>query len=650
MSGKIFSGSASIYEDQARILFGYYRRIAEHIVEQEVALEKQIAVAREEEAQFTAELKRKNVIVKVCYGAAALIAIAAALIAILMVGLQVFPAMALGLGLGLAPLGYGLYVLTRRKSMAARIVEIQTTIEGFETAHRDIPRDFKVYRLGIAFIPVAGRVAFEGKTFLVDYTGTETQKEFKLSTIRNNDLFATAVNGLEDLLKTVPIVEDSTDVEQMPTDQYSRSIQQVPYYGYFGSLDRKLRTVTSCLNDLSISSVELPVVFPDTSYAKFLTEFSATTPGNSVVFPIFDIHQHDDALATFHSLNKMKKSFERQSQRFEQVLRNLMVNIASTVQTVTGMKVNSTNKLVEQSNRLLFTILKASYNHYSPKLEAEEIERIRNESFNYQDAADGYQPFQLKVSSRVLYDPVSEVWIAEDGSKTSFPFGMQQIHEEIVVPILQNLLQETHAERSQIYHSIQDQKNSYLNKWHQDTEDFYGRNRAESADLINLMRSTFTEFLSNYNTLQALEHTEKQMEAGGNLSDTAVQSVDTGVEDVSAYELQRRQYQAVQEDFADYVDRLKEDIDRRAEKFRFIKNYDASLRDEDAQSMSSAGSRTQSLDERRKPLLAVNPLYAESSELAPPPSMEDLAQEHFSLNLNAIARIAIGEIDALGRS
>jgi hypothetical protein len=66
--------------------------------------------------------------------------------------------------------------------------------------------------------------------------------------------------------------------------------------------------------------------------------------------------------------------------------------------------------------------------------------------------------------------------------------------------------------------------------------------------------------------------------------------------------------------------------------------------------MSSAGSRTQSLDERRKPLLAVNPLYAESSELAPPPAMEDLAQEHFSLNLNAIARIAIGEIDALGRS
>jgi len=645
MSGKIFPGSANIYEDQARILFDYYRRTAEHIVEQEMALEKQVAVAREEEVQFTGELKRKSLSEKVCYGVAALL-----LILMAVVGFRSGNNSYAGMLLGLAPLGYGLYLLMERRKLAARIVEIQTTIDGFEAAHKDIPRDFKVHRLGIAYIPVAGRVAFEGKSFLIDYTGTETKKEFKLSTVRNNDVFAGAVNGLEDLLKKVPIVEDSTEVEQVSTDQYSRSIQQIPYYSYFASLDHKLRTVTGCLNDLSTSSVELPVIFPDTNYARFLSECGTDTLENSVVFQAFDVHQHDESLATFRSLNKMKKSFERQSQRFEQVLRNLMVNIAATVQAITAMKIDSTNKLVDQSNRLLFTILKASYNHYSPKMEAEEIERIRNESFNYQDATDGYQPFQLKASSRVLYDAVSQVWVGEDGSKTNFPFGMQQIHEEIVVPIVQNLLQETHADRLQIYDHIQDQKNSYLNKWHQDTEDFYGRNRAESSDLINLMRSTFTEFISNYNTLQALENTEKQMAAGGNLSDTAVKSLDTGVEDVSAYELQRRQYQAVQEDFAGYVDRLKEDIDRRAEKFRFIENYDASLRDADARSMSSAGSRTQSLDERRKPLLAVNPLYAESSELAPPPTMEDLVQEHFSLNLNALASSAIGEIDALGRA
>ena len=639
MAGKIFPESASIYDDQARILFDYYKRIAVHIVEQEEVLEKQIAVAKEEEVQFSAEIKKKKVIEIISYASAALLAGLAAY----------FSGNPLAALIGMAPLGYGIYVFFQRKKLTETVDGTQTKIDGFEAAHRAIPRDFKVNKLGIAYVPVAGKVAFEGKSFLVDYSGTEPRKEFKLSTLSNNDLFATTVTELEDMFHKVPLVENSTRVEEIATDQYSRSIQQIPCYDYLGSLDRKLRTVTACLGDLSTTSVELPIVFPGTGYAKFLAEYGTSTPLTSAVFPVFDTQQYDDALATFHSINQMKKSLERQSQRFEQVLRSLMVNIASTVQTVTALKISSTNKLVEQSNRLLFTILKASYNHYSPKLEAEEIERIRNESFNYQDSADSYQPFQLKASSRVLYDPVSEAWVAEDGSKTAFPFGMQQIHEEIIAPIVQNLLQETHAERLKIYHGIQDQKNSYLNKWHQDTEDFYGRNRAESADLINLMRSAFTEFLSSYNTLQALENTEKQMAKGGDLSATTVKSVESGVEDVSAYELQRRQYQAVQEDFADYVDRLKEDIDRRAEKFRFIEYYDASLRDEAARSMSVAGNRTQTLDDRRKPLLAVNPLYAETSELTPPPTMEALAEAHFSLNLNSIAKKAIGEIDAIGR-
>jgi hypothetical protein len=643
MSGKIFPESASIYEDQARILFDYYRRMAEHIVEQEEALEKQSAVAREEHAQFTAELSRKSLIEKIAFASAALV-----VVLFVVLYFSSHSSILPGALLAIVPAGYGGYLLMERKKLAARLADIQTSMDGFETAHRNIPRDFKVHKLGIAYIPVAGKIPFEGKSFLVDYTGTVGKKEFKLSTIRNNDLFTSSVNDLERLFKTVPIVEDSTEVEQVPTDQYSRSIQQVPYYGYLGTIDRKLRSVTGCLNDLDTTSVELPVIFPGTPYQQFLASHGTAAPQDAVVFPVFDTHQHDQALATFHSLNTMKKSFERQSQRFEQVLRGLMVSIAETVQTVTGMKINSTNKLVEQSNRLLFTILKASYNHYSPHLEAEEIERIRNESFNYQDAAEGYQPFHLKASSRVLYDPVSGVWVAEDGSKTSFPFGMQQIHEEIVGPIVESLLKESHDERLRIYNGIQDQKNSYLNKWHQDTEDFYGRNRAESADLINLMRATFTEFLSNYNTLEALEQTEKQMASGGSLADTAVKSVENAVEVVSAYEMQRRQYQAVQEDFSEYVERLKEDIDRRAEKFRFIEYFDASLRDTAARSMSSAGSRAQTLDERRKPLLAVNPLYAETSHLAPPPVLEDLAQEHFSLNLNAITKNAILEIDALG--
>ena len=91
------------------------------------------------------------------------------------------------------------------------------------------------------------------------------------------------------------------------------------------------------------------------------------------------------------------------------------------------------------------------------------------------------------------YDIVSDCWVGEDGGKTNFPFGVHQIHEEIVAPIVQNLMEETRLERMKIYNNIKDQKISYLNQWHQETMDFYGRNRSESNDLINIMRSTLSE-------------------------------------------------------------------------------------------------------------------------------------------------------------
>jgi len=320
-----------------------------------------------------------------------------------------------------------------------------------------------------------------------------------------------------------------------------------------------------------------------------------------------------------------------------------MLNMAQAVQSVSRLKVASTGRLVEQSNRLMFTILKASYNHYSPKLEADEIERIRMESFDYQESADSYKPFQLKQSSRVLYDLVSDCWVAEDGSRTKMPFGMSQIEEEIVAPIVQNLMAETRLERLKIYNNIKDQKISYLNKWHQDTEDFYGRNRAEAADLINLMRSTFSEFISNYTALSALEKTEKNMSGSGSLEDAVIESSSDASEVAVSYDVKSREFQAAQDEFAEYMERLKEDIDRRATKFGFIEYYDASLRDSGAKSFAEAADQAHTIEDRRKPLLAVNPYFATTSELPPSPSVEPEAYENLSVNLEAMARGALSD-------
>lgn len=135
-----------------------------------------------------------------------------------------------------------------------------------------------------------------------------------------------------------------------------------------------------------------------------------------------------------------------------------MHTMAMSVQTVSAMKLASTDKVVNKSNDLLFKILKAPYNHYSPLLEAEEIRRIKNEKFDYSDSIQGYEPFQLRDSSRVRYNLFADEWTAEDNSTSNVPFGVHQIYEEIVAPMVQRLMMET-ASREFVYIAISTTRN-----------------------------------------------------------------------------------------------------------------------------------------------------------------------------------------------
>ena len=207
-------------------------------------------------------------------------------------------------------------------------------------------------------------------------------------------------------------------------------------------------------------------------------------------------------------------------------------------------------------------------------------------------------------------------------------------------------MNETRIERLKIYNHIKDQKISYLNKWHQDTEDFYGRNRAESADLINLMRASLRDYVAAYNTLTSLKKTEDSMaQSGGSLDSTVVTATVNSAEVFAAFELQSKEFQNVQMDFESYMERLKEDIDVKAGKFEHIDYYDALLRDGNSKDIAVASSEVHKLDERRKPLITVNPLFAKTSEMPPKPNIEDITYDHISLNLPSIAKNTLRELD-----
>lgn len=613
MKGKIFPESSNISQDQAKILFNYYQQMAEKIVQDEERIEKEIAKLEEEKVVLNQDLSKAKLWKWV--------------LCILIIPF--------------------VYFLIKENGIIKQINALSERIKEFQKLHKEIFRDYKVSKLGVAYVPIADQIKYENKSFIVDHTGMVEESEVKLQLSKQNDLLIEKIADLEKLSAEAPMVESSNEIEEIDTEEYSRSMQQLNQHDYFGNLERSLRTISYCMDDLEVTSVSLPLVANNSSYLDFIKEYSTSEiPEGSQVFEVFDTQKYNDDIAKFQELNKLKDSLSRNTAQFEDVLKDLMVTMANSVQAISALKIASTDKIVFESNKILYKILKSPYNHYSPTLEASEIDRIRNENFNYGDSVQDYVPFQLKESSRVKYNLLSDTWVAEDGSSTNFPFGVHQIHEEIVAPMVQNLMNETRLERLKIYNHIKDQKISYLNKWHQDTEDFYGRNRSESADLINLMRASLRDYVAAYNTMVSLKKTEDSMQqSGGSLESTVVTANNNSAEVFAAFELQSKEFQNAQSDFENYMERLKEDIDNKAEKFEHIDYYDALLRDGNSKDTAIAASEVHELDERRKPLISVNPLFAKVSEMPPVPSVEDIIYEHMSLNLPIIAKNALRELD-----
>ena len=609
-TGKIFSDSSNIYQDQARLLFNYYEQAAEQIVKQEEAIEKQISDLEAYRQEI--EIKKSDI-------------------------WKWF----------LTIIAFFMYFI-RKKQYEEQILEIDERIGEKKKEHENIFRDYKVTKMGVAYVPVAQQMAYEDKCFVVDYSGNVPMSQVSLQMSRQNDLLVETMTQMEKLTKEAPIVETSDEPETIDTNDYSLSIQEVNQSDYIGKLDRSIRTISYCMNDTEVKSVDLPLVADHSDFLGFLNEYATSDTAGHPIVKVFDDKKYNSEIDDFCKLNQLKDSLSNDTEQFEDVLKHLMHTMAMSVQTVSAMKLASTDKVVNKSNDLLFKILKAPYNHYSPLLEAEEIRRIKNEKFDYSDSIQGYEPFQLRDSSRVRYNLFADEWTAEDNSTSNVPFGVHQIYEEIVAPMVQRLMMENRIERIRVYSHIHDQKLSYLNKWHQDVDAFYRSNHAESADIINNMQQTLSEYVEAYNTLAQLQKTLDSMgQEGASLDNTIVQKEDNTMENLAAFELQAQEFKKAQEDFSDYMDRLQEDIALKAEKFGHVEFYDARLQDGYSNTMAVAASEVQTLDKRRKPLASTNPLLAKESVLLPEPNVENLTYEHLSLNLPSLAINALDEVSRI---
>lgn len=635
MKGKVFSSSQDLYQDQAKILFDFYKDAAEKIVSQEEELEKEMGELKNSLTMNATGKKKAQTQMYVGLG-------------ILVVGLALIAVIGwLSIAIAVAGLYWGMKNYKLFKSSGKSIDDVGVELKELENKHQQIFRDYKIEKMGVVYVPVASQVPFENKSFVIDHTGNSSVQNFELQLVNNQGALSEKLRELDELSTTAPLVEESKGVEEVSTEDYSTSIPKVKFYDYFGRMDRNLRDSAYFLSDLHTVSVGMPVIPPDSPVISYLNEYGTANPSGAPVLNVFDTAAYDKEIEQFNSLNAMRHSLSDQSEQFEDVLRRLISNVGYAVQTIAAAKVKSTNSLVESSNQLLFTILKTSYNHYSPKLEKDELEKIRQTNFNFRDTVENYTPFQLKESSRVRYDMKDHSWVAEDGSRTTMPYGISQIQEEIVAPIVQNLLAETRLNRLDIYNDIDNQKRDYLNQWHRETQDFYGRNRTSGDDLINIMRSNLTKLLAAQSTFERLDRMKSRMLQQMMDGDTQELEENAGdqLENTSRrFAEQSDDFKQIQEEFKEYMKFLQGDINKKAKEYGYIEYFDASLRDGMAKKIVDANDNVALLDDRRHPLASINPFYAFASNMPPAPAVEECVEEYMSLDIARVATDSLQEI------
>ena len=606
MTGKVFEGSINIYQDQAKVLFDYYKKAAEKIVAEEKAIEQNLDDLNVQKLE--AEKKKK-------------------LFKILMIVFLV-----LGVVGGLVFL-----ILFKKKEKTIEHLNAEISVQN-ET-FQNIRRDYAVDKIGVVYVPIATQVPFEGKSFIVDHTRKVEETNFQLTVLHKPDEFSETLENLQQGMESMPIVENNEMPEKVDTSNYSTSVQNVTLHDYVGNIDRQVRNISYLLSDSEKVSVSLPVIKPDSEEDTFIEQYATQNTGDKPIAHVFNISDFDSKFNKFASLNAMKNQIKNSGDDDNsEYMKKLMVQLAETVQLLTTTKSSGSSKLVNYSNSIFETILKSSYNHYSPTLEAEEIERIRTANFDYQSSVNDYKPFSLKQGSRVKYDLISNNWMAEDGSRTAMPFGMHQVDEEVLMPVIQNLMEENRIERLKIYNNIEDQKRNYLEKWNSETGAYFRDNRKTADELISRMREAFADYTSSFTTYKSLMKTQDMLDSQGVDASAKVVAEDAQGEIIAGFETQAMQCNIQQEQFVNFMDRIQDDINDSKERFGHVEFYEASLRDSESHKMAVSMNNIQELEPRQKQLLGVGPYFAHNAVVPPLPNTQpEMVQD---LDINLVQQVA----------
>ena len=631
--GKIFLDTANNAEAKAKVVYNYYKQAAEKIIAEEDAIDAKIAAANaaikqieesiaSETMQMEANEKSKGIWKIVCL--------------IIIPCILIFPLVMF--------FGYKKKIEDNQRNIESfknDIEQKKKEIEKLTEGRKNVRRSYKIHKLQVVNVPIAKRVPYKGKSMLLDLTNSFENTKLSFSFLRHPEDFSKSIDKIEESVNAIPVVETTEDTESIDTSDYSLSMQEIKMNDFVGNIDRTLRDISYELGEKDTTNITIPIIPPKCDYATFISD--VTTTEKKDIVDVFDSADVDAAAEQLNVLNHQKQELEkeRSSDEYVRYLENLMTQTADVVQNVLQQKSANSLSLVEYYNNTFARILSSSFNHYSSTLEGEEIERLKEATFDFKNANE-YQYFNLRDSSRVKFDLFNNGFVTEDDIPEKNVFSIHQVNDEIIMPVIRNLLRENRVKRLDIYNDTLKEKRDYVQRWNEEVQDFYGRNRTELQRLTTESEKEMKQFRTDIGVMTQLVAALSKMDTNGGMVENG-NSIKQ--EELVAYNEFIKDMERTQESLDEYMDRLKDDIEATTDKFNYIEYYDTSLVDEDAQNVAKSMDfeNLKALDDRRKDLIKVSPYVATYATLPPTISTEQTLYESLAEDLPNYAREKIAE-------
>lgn len=631
--GKIFLDVANNAEAKAKVVFNYYKQAAEKIIAEEDAIDAKVEAANAEIKQFEARIasetaekeaneKSKGIWKIVCF---------IIIPCIILVPLVMF-------------FKYKKLAEQNQQNieeLEGSIKKKKEEIEKLLEDRKNIRRSYKIHKLQVVNVPIAKRVPYKDKSMLLDLTNSFENTKLSFSFLRHPEDFSKSIDKIETSVNAIPVVETTDETESIDTSDYSLSMQEIKMNDFVGNMDRTLRDISYELSEKDTTNITIPIIPPKSDYASFISD--VTTTETKDVVDVFDSVDVDAAANQLNILNRQKQELEkeRSSDEYVRYLERLMTQTADVVQNVLQQKNVNSLSLVEYYNNTFARVLSSSFNHYSSTLEGEEIERLKNATFDFKDANE-YQYFNLRDSSRVKFDLFNNGFLTEDDVPEKNIFSIHQVNDEIIMPVIRNLLRENRVKRLDIYNDTLKEKRDYVQRWNEEVQDFYGRNRTELQRLTTEAEKEMKQFRTDIGVLTQLVSALEKMDSNGGMVENG-KSIKQ--EELVAYGEFIKSMEQTQVELDEYMDRLKDDIEATTDRFNYIEYYDNSLVDEDAQNVAKSMDleNLKTLEDRRRELIKVSPYVATYATLPPSISTEEALYESIAEDLPNYAREKIAE-------